>query len=689
MKAYTADSIRNIGIFGHAGEGKTTLMEAFLYNAGVIERMGKVEDGNTVSDYDDEEKRRGVSISTSVAPLEWKNTKINLVDAPGGFDFYGDVSAAMALCDSALIIVGSVSGVTVGAEKAMSMCKKANKPRMFVVNGMDRENANFDKVAGQLQDTFGTSVVPIQLPIMQGHTFAGYVNITNMKAYMFDAKGEKEVAIPADLEDRAMELREMLTEAAAETEESLMEKFFEEGELSQDEIMTGLCTGVLSGDITPVCCCAAMPNIGVKTLADNLVHYMPTAASVVVRRAVNAKTGDVVELDKGKVAVQVMKTVADAFVGKISIIRVFSGTLTANTSLYNSREEKPDKVGAISTMCGKTLTNVDKLEAGDIGAIAKLQITNTGDTLSDPSYPVIFDAIDFPKPCISLAISAKKQGEEDKVFSNLRRLMEEDPTIVLDKNIETGDMLIQGIGEAHIEVTCAKLKNKFKVEAQLSEPRVAYRETIRSTASAEGKHKKQTGGAGQFGVVQVKFEPNLESDYEFVDAVVGGVVPKNFIPVVDKGLQDAMKKGVLAGYPMVGIKATLYDGKYHPVDSKEVAFKSAARLAYKAGCVKASPVLIEPVFRYAILVPQDYVGDIMSDMSRRRGRVIGTNPVDEGTEVIAEAPASEMVKYATDLRSMTQGRGTFTMEFVRYEDVPANIVQKIIEQAKKDDEDDE
>ena len=384
-----------------------------------------------------------------------------------------------------------------------------------------------------------------------------------------------------------------------------------------------------------------------------------------------------------------MKTVADPFVGKISLMRVYSGTLSTSVAPYNSNAEKSEKPGTVYMMRGKNLITVDKVEAGDIGAMAKLQFTNTGDTLCDSSAPVVFAELEFPKPCIFQAVTAKKQGEEDKIISGLNRLKEEDPTITLEKNAETGDVLLCGLGKAHIEVTCAKLKNKFKVEAQLNDPKVPYRETIRSMAEAEGKHKKQSGGAGQFGVVQMRFEPLAEGDFEFVNAIVGGVVPKEFIPAVEKGLKEAMQRGVLAGYPMKGVKATLYDGKYHPVDSKEVAFKSAARLSYKAACAKASPVLTEPIYRYDVLVPDEYMGDIMGDMNRRRGRVIGTNPTSEGTEVIAEAPLSEMFNYATDLRSMTQARGSFKMEFVRYEDVPANIAQKIIEQAKKDEEDDE
>ncbi len=690
MKEYTADKIRNIGIFGHGGEGKTTLTEAMLFNAGLLDRMGRVEDGTTTTDYDPEENRRVISIGAALAPLEWNGTKINLIDAPGFFDFYGEVVESMALADSALIVVGAVSGPVVGVEKAMEMCKKANKARMMVVNQMDRENANFLKVFNAIKAKFGSGIVALQLPIVEGGVFQGYVDILNMKAKRFDGKTEKEAEIPAGLSSEAEAMHEALVEAAAESDEALMEKYFDGEELSNDELIAGLCAGVREGILTPVCCCAAAPNIGVRTLTDNLLRYMPTADLLEPRKAKSTKSGEAVDFSKyGKFAAQVMKTVADPFVGKISILKVYSGELSADIAPYNSNSEKLEKPGTVYVMRGKKLINAERISAGDIGAMAKLQFTNTGDTLCEAAAPILFEEIEFPKPSISLAVTAKKQGEEDKIIIGLNRLKEEDPTISLDKNPETGDILLSGLGEMHLDVMCAKLKNKFNVEAQLVEPRVPYRETIRATAEAEGKHKKQTGGAGQFGVVQMRFEPLLEGDFEFVNSIVGGVVPREYIPAVEKGTREALVRGVLAGYPMVGVKATLYDGKYHPVDSKEVAFKSAARLAYKAACVKASPALTEPIYRLEVLVPEEYMGDVIGDMNRRRGRVIGMNPAEGGQEVIAEAPLAEVFKYATDLRSMTQARGSFKMEFVRYEDVPANIAQKIIDQAKKDDEEDE
>ena len=690
MKEYFAKDIRNVGVFGHGGEGKTSLTEAMLFNAGLLERLGKVENGNTTTDFDPEEVKRSISINAALAPFEWKGSKINVIDAPGFFDFYGEVAAAMALCDSALILVGAVSGPVVGAEKAMAMCSKQGKARMMVINQLDRENANFEKVMAAINEKFGPSVVPIQLPIMEGGKFVGYVDIVHMQGKRFDGKGEKDCDIPAALAGEAQELYEKLTEAAAESDENLMEKYFEEGELSREEIIEGLSVGVREGIVTPVCCVAAAPNIGVFTLMDNIVNYLPSAAEAKAPKAVDAKTGEAVEIKQdGKFAAQVMKTVIDQF-GKFSVVKVFSGSLDAATALYNANQEKTEKSAAPALLRGKKNLAQDKLNAGDIGALPKLAFTATGDTLCDPAAPVKFAEIDFTEPSISLAVTAKKQGEDDKVIAGLNKIREEDPTILIEKNAETGDVLISGLGEMHIDVVCSKLKNKSNVEAQLSDPRIPYRETIRATAEAEGKHKKQSGGSGQFGVVQMRFEPAPEgTDFEFVNAIVGGVVPKEYIPAVEKGLKEAMVHGVLAGYPMVGVKATLYDGKYHPVDAKEVAFKSAARLSYKAACAKAAPALIEPIYRYDIFVPNDNVGDIIGDLNRRRGRMLGMNPVDGGTEVVAEAPLSEMFKYATDLRSMTQARGSFKKEFVRYEDVPGNLAQKIIENAKREEEEEE
>lgn len=688
MKAYNPQDILNIAVVGHGGEGKTTLTEAMMYSAGGLERMGRVEDGNTLSDYDPEEAKRQVSIGLALAPVEWKNKKINLIDTPGYFDFESETIAAYNLCDSALIVVAARDSVSVGAEKAYDYCSKHGLPRVFVVNEIDKENADFAKTVAALDAKYKPAVTPIQYPVMSDGKFVGVVDIIAEKALMFDGK---EADVPADIAGAVSELRDALVENAAGNDESLMEKYFDGQQLSRDDILKGLKEGVAQGSIAPVFVSAASLNLGVKEIMNELVSLLPTADSVSAKQAKD-KDGKDVEVARdpaGPFAAQVIKSIADPFVGKISIVKVFRGTLKADMSVLNTRTGKAEKCSNFGIMTGKKMVNIDKAEAGDICAIAKLQATVTSDTLCDSGNLVEFEKIEFPKPAISLAVTAKKQGEEEKVFAGLHRFEEEDPSFTVTTNAETGETLMNGLGEMHLEVIMSKLKNKFNVEAQLSDPRVPYRETIRKTAEAEGKHKKQSGGAGQFGVVNIRFEPITDgsTDFEFVNKIVGGVVPKEFIPAVEKGLREALHTGVLAGYPMVGLRATIFDGKYHPVDSKEVAFKSAARLAYKAGTAAADPVLLEPISKAEVLIPDEYMGDIIGDLNRRRGRILGMNPQGGGMqEVVAEVPMSEMVKYATDLRSMTQSRGTFTLTFERYEEVPGQMAAKIIEQAKKDAE---
>ena len=683
MKVYSADKIRNIAVVGHGGDGKTTLVESFLYNAKAIDRKGRVEDGNTTTDFDPEEIRRGFSLSAGVAPLEWKDNKFNFIDAPGYFDFEGEATEAFAMADSALIVASAAAGLEVGAEKAFANAKKFGKPVAFAVNQMDKEHAHFGKTVAAIKEKLGNGITVVSMPIMIDSKFEGYINILENRAFMFQNGKDVECEIPAEFADEVEAYRQNLIENAAASDEELMEKFFMEEEITQDEIFNGLKTCIKQREIFPVFVCSAVEDKGIKEMLDGLVSIMPTAADAPAVHAVD-QSGNDVEVsvkDNGPFAAQVMKTIADQFVGKINIIKVLRGSIKAGLPLYNVTQDKAEKFGNITIMRGKNLENIAEVKAGDIFALSKLQYTGTGDSLTDAAAKLTFDPIAFNKPCISLAVTAKKQGDEEKVFSGLHRLEEEDPTISITKNAETGDMLLNGMGEMHIEVTCQKLKNKFGVEAQLSEPKVAYRETIKKTAEAEGRHKKQSGGAGQFGVVSIRFEPIRDgsADFEFVNAIVGGVVPKEFIPAVEKGLRESIVHGVLAGYPMVNIRATLFDGKYHPVDSKEVAFKSAARLAYKAACAKADPVILEPIGKVKVYIPDEYMGDIIGDMNRRRGRILGMNPYEDGQIVEAEVPMSEMVKYATDLRSMTQARGSFDIEFARYEEMPANLAQKVIE----------
>ena len=690
MKYYKTSDIRNITLVGHGGDGKTMLAEAMLYNSGAIDRQCKTEDGNTVMDFDPEEIKRNISISSAVASAEWKDNKINIIDTPGYFDFVGDAASGYYLADSALILISGLSGLSVGAEQAWEKCADEKIPRAFLINQMDKEHVEFEKSLDSLKEKYGTHITLLQLPIGQGLDFKGVVDIIDMKAYEFGDGKDKEIDIPAELADQAAEIREAIIENAAENDEELMEKYFEGEELTKQDIVKGLKEGIVDGDVVPVFVAAAAPNQGVRLLMDNLVALMPSPDQVI---SITGKTqkGEEVTYNADSslpFAAQVYKTVADPFVGKLSIFKVLGGELKLGQNIDNANAEKHEKFGQIYIMFGKKQINVEKLAAGDIGALAKLQYTNTGDTLSDPAKHVVFGEVKFPEPCISLAVTAKKQGDEEKVFAGLHRLEEEDPTFRIEKQTETTDTLVSGLGELHLEVICKKLHNKFGVEAVLQDPIVPYRETIKKKVQAQGKHKKQSGGHGQYGDVWVEFEPLVgsEESFEFVDKVVGGVVPRNFIPAVEKGLRESLPNGVIAGYPTVNIRATLYDGSYHAVDSSEMAFKVAASLAFKKGLAEANPVLLEPIYKLEVLIPDEYMGDIIGDINRRRGRILGMNPQDGKQEVVAEVPLSEAFKYATDLRSMSQARGSFKMTFERYEELPGNLAAKVIEQAQKEAE---
>lgn len=695
MKIYATNQIRNVILMGHGGEGKTSLAEAMLFNAGAIERIGKVADGNATMDYDAEEKKRQISISMSVAPAEWKGNKINIIDVPGYFDFIGEMTGALAASDAAVIVISAVSGITVGAEKAWDACSKAKKPKMIFINQTDRENASYTKVLASLKEKYGNCIAPIEIPIFNGEAMVGYVDVIHNKAWEYSSSGPKEIPIPENLIDDVAQAKEVITEVAAENDEELLEKYFAEGTLTEEEIFAGLKLGVVNCSSVPVIAGSAAQNRGVISLMYNICALLPSPDAAPPKEGINPKNNEKItrKCDTAEpFSAQVFKTIADPFVGKLSIFKVYSGKLDSSVNLYNPNADKTEKVGTIYLMKGGKQIAVDALEAGDIGAISKLQYTMTGHTICDGDKPIQYPAYVFPKNVVSMAVSVKKEGEEDKVFGGLNRLMEEDPTFVIEKEPDTGEMLIKGMGELHIEVIANKLKNKFGVEASLKEPTIPYRETIRKSVEAEGKHKKQSGGAGQFGVVNIRFEPITDgsSEFEFVDKIVGGVVPREYIPAVEKGLRESIRVGVLAGYPMVNIRAILFDGKYHPVDSKEIAFKTAARLAYKKACKEANPILLEPIYKVSVSIPDYYMGDVIGDLNRRRGRILGMNPGEDGMQIVeAEVPLGEMNKYATDLRSMTQARGSFEMEFLRYEDVPSNIAQKIIESSSIKDDDEE
>ncbi len=687
MGKVTSDKIRNVAIIGHSGEGKTTLAEAMLFNGKSIDRMGSIADRNTVMDYDEQELSRGISISLSAAYTYWQDVKINILDVPGFYDFEGEFEEAMRAACSAVLVADASGQVSVGAEKAVDYCLKRHIPLIIFINGIDKENADYAATAEAFREKYGNKIAAMHTPIIRDGKMKGYVSVISGKAFEFTKGGRNEIPVPDDMKEEVARLKEGLTEAAAETSEVFLDKYLSEGALSNDEIIAGIKTGLTGGGTLPVMGGSALQNMGVINLMNEIAEIMPSPEERRPALAVNLATGDVenVECDENApFSAQVFKTVADPFVGKLNMLRVYSGRLKSGMTVYNAATGEKERINAIYFMKGKKQEPAEELAAGDIGAVSKLSDTGTGDTLCAEEKKIRFYDIPFPKPVYTMAISAAKSGDEDKVFQGLNRLAEEDLTFKVEKDEETGETVIRGQGETQLDVLCKKLKSKFGCEAALKEPRVAFKETITAAAEAEGKHKKQTGGAGQYGVVNIRFEPGAaDGQFEFVDAVVGGAVPKQFIPAVEKGLKEAVKKGVLAGYPMVNLKCTLFDGKYHPVDSKEVAFVSAAKLAYDDACRRAKPVILEPVYAYKITVPDTYTGDILGDMNKRRGRILGMEGADGKQEISAEAPLAEMLKYATDLRSMTQGRGRFEAEFARYEEVPFAEQEKIVAEAAK------
>ena len=697
MKEYTVKRLRNVCLLSHGGAGKSTLAEAMMYNTGVLDRFGRVADGTTTSDYDPEEIKRRISINLALAPFEWKENKVNLIDTPGFFDFVGEVKQGIRASESALILISAKDGVAVGTEKSWDYANEAKLPRIFFINKMDDENADFDKVLEQAAGLFGKSVCPVQLPILQDGKFIGVVDVIGRKAYKFDKENSVPADVPPALQGRMEEAWETIKEAIAETSEELMEKYFGGEDFTDEEVLNGLRESFASRSIAPVYCGAAQNNSGVRLLMDAIIDYCPDPSSRGAIKALKAGSDDeYVQLrpdENESVSALVFKTIADPFVGKISIFKVFSGTLRIDSVLYNSSSEKTEKIAQLFVMRGKKQIATDKIIAGDIGAAAKLQNTNTNDTLSDNAKRVELSKIVFPAPCISLAVESRAKGDEEKISSGLQRLQDEDLTFKFTINTETKQQIISGMGEQHLDVIVSKLKSKFNVGVNLIDPRVPYRETIKKKVTVEGRHKKQTGGHGQYGHVKIEFEPADTDDFEFAEKVFGGAVPKQYFPAVEKGLREAIARGVLAGYPVVKLRATLLDGSYHDVDSSEMAFKLAARLAYRNGLPNAGPAILEPVDHVEVNIPDSYMGDIIGDLNKRRGRIMGMEPQAGGMQQVqAEVPAAEMFKYANDLRSMTQGRGSFSERFERYEEAPQNIAQKIIDESKKDvqaDDDDE
>ena len=690
MKEYNYKNLRNVGLIGHGATGKTSLAESLLFYTNNTDRLEKVEDGTTVMDYEQEEKKRKISLSTSVASFEDSNVKINIVDMPGYFDFQGEMAQGMRAVDIATIVVCAASGIQVGTEKAWDYCEKIKLPRAFFVNKMDRENANFDKVLDQMKEMFGTSVVPIQYPIGKESDFNGIINVISKTALVYNAKTSKMETseIPEDLKDKVEECKQMVMEAVAETDEELLDKYLNDGELCDEDIYNGLIKGCANGDIAPVLCGSAIKMIGIKSMINSIIKCFPSPEHSLPQKAINLSNDEEVFInidDDKPFSAFVFKTIADPFVGKISLFRVMTGKISGEMTALNTNKDKQEKLNHLFFMKGKNQIPTQVISAGDIGAVAKLQYTATGDTLCSDKLKIMYDKINLPNAVMPMAILPKSKGDEEKISLSLSKLMEEDPVFKVERDVENAETIIWGLGETHLEVIANRIKSKFGADVVLQEPKVPYRETIKGSSDVQGKHKKQSGGHGQYGDVKIKFEPRQdgELDLEFVDKVVGGAVPRNFIPAVEKGLRDCISNGVLAGYPVIGLKATLYDGSYHPVDSSEMAFKVAASIAYKKGLEAAQPILLEPIMSVQILVPDNYMGDVMGDINKRRGRVIGMEPEGRAQKIYAEVPMSEMFTYATDLRSMTQARGVFTSEFLRYDEVPANEVNKILDETKK------
>jgi len=683
MRVFDAPSLRNVALVGHAGAGKTQLLAALLFDAGAVNRLGRVDDGTTVTDYDEEEIARKHTLSASLAHLEWNRTKINLIDTPGMANFLSDARAALRVADAALVVVDAVAGVEVSTEKVWAVAEELDVPRIVLLNRLDRERASLERSLESLRAVFGRTVIPVQLPIGEEKAFRGVVDLVAEKAWTFpdDGSGKpSEGPIPDDMASAATEAREALVEMVAEADDGLMEKFFDAGTLTQEELVGGLKRGILAGRIFPVLCSSAAANIGMQPILDAILSYVASPAERAIRVG---DTERVAASETGPAAAFVWKTVADPFAGRITLFRVIAGTLKSDSTVHNLTRDAAERLGHLVLLQGKSQTNVPEIKAGDLGAVAKLKETQTSDMLADRSVAWRIPHIKFPEPVISYAIEPKSRADEEKISTSLHRLQEEDPSISYSRDAQTKELLLAGQGQSHIEVTVAKLKRRFGVEVNLKLPRIPYRETITAPTEAHGRHKKQTGGHGQFGDCKVKFEPLPRgSDFEFVDDIFGGSIPRQYIPAVEKGLQDARLRGYLAGFPMVDFRATVFDGSFHPVDSNELSFKMAASLAFKDGMSRARPTLLEPVMDVEVRAPSDFAGDLMGDLNSRRGRIGGMDTRGTATVIRAKVPMSEMLTYEQHLTSATGGRGSYHMEFSHYEEVPPHLHGKIIAAAK-------
>lgn len=684
MKSYSTEKIRNLALVGHSSSGKTSVCEALLFKSGVTNRLGKVDDGNTVTDFEKEEISRKVSISTATAVTSWKDFKINLIDTPGYFDFSGEVYSALRASEAALVVLDAQNSIEVGAEKVLKYTESIELPRIIFVNKMDKENVNFAKVVSDLHIKFGKKVIPFTLALGEGENFKGIIDVLNKKAYEYKGFERVEVPIPEIRIEEVNHVYDTIVEVVAETDDELMEKFFNEEEFSHEEFLKGVTSALLNGSAVPLICGSATTGVGIDMLLDVITDYMPAPNDKRAKRGFRNEDENVRKISKDEpFSAVVFKTIVDPFIGRISIFKVISGKIDKDTVVYNSTKGQEEKIGSLFYLNGKTQIETKEIIAGDIGAISKLTITQTGDTLCDKNNKTLYKKIKYPKANLYFAIEPKSKNDEDKISIALHKLQEEDPSFVSIRNKETKQLLIGGQGNVQLQVILDKLKNSYAVQTNVVPLKIAYRETIKGKSDVQGKHKKQSGGAGQYGDVFVRFEPS-EKEFEFAEEVFGGSVPKNYFPAVEKGIKESTEKGILAGYPVVNIKATLYDGSYHPVDSNEMAFKIAASLAFKKGMEKANPILLEPIMKIEVIIPEEYMGDVMGDLNKRRGKVLGVEILEDGNQkVVGEAPHSELFEYAIDLRSMTQARGEFVMEFDRYEEIPSAIAQKIIEDAKE------
>jgi elongation factor G len=686
MKVYDAASIRNVAVVGHGGSGKTQLVSALLLDAGMVNRLGKVDEGNTVTDYDEEEISRKHTLSASLAYAEWNKTKINFIDTPGFGNFFSDARAALHVADGAVVVVDGVSGVEVQTEKAWAVCEELKLPRVIAVNRLDRDRASIDRALESLRATLGRSIVPIQLPIGDEKDFVGVVDVVSMKAYTFATDGTGKMTegpVPAGMTAATNAAREALIEMVAEADESLMEKFFEAGTLTQEELVRGLAGATREVKLVPLVCTSGLQNIGGQPLMDAILSYLPSPAERPFTALTNQEAVTRTANDSAPYAAFVWKTVADQFAGRITMFRVYQGCLKADSSIHNATQGTQERLGHLIVMQGKTPANVPEIKAGDIGAVAKLKDTRTNDTIADKTAGITFAPIPFPEPVLSYAIEPKSRGDEDKISTAMHRLEEEDGTIKYQRDPQTHELLLAGQGQMHIEVTVAKLKRRFGVEVNLKPPRIPYRETITARVEAHGRHKKQTGGHGQFGDCKIKMEPLPRgSEFEFVDEIFGGAIPRGFIPAVEKGIQESRLRGYLAGYPVVDFRVTLYDGSYHDVDSNELSFKTAGWLAFKDGMSRAKPTLLEPIMNVTVQAPSDNAGDLMGDLNGRRGRISGMEARGQSTIIKAQVPMAEMLTYVQHLTSVTGGRGSYHMEYSHYDEVPNHLQTKIVATAK-------